>query len=150
MNSSFLEFAKLFNQLLIFLGKHVVVVFSLLVLVFAFFISRRTFIFKKNAIRVEGVCIGNDQTISNDGNRMYCGLYEYIDPSDGSKRVLRTSVSTSSPQGVVGEKRWILYNKDGPIAARFDSFWELWAGQVIIIVFVLLMFVFIFFANLDF
>ena len=145
MNSLLLEFATLFNQILIFLERHAVEAFLLVVLFLTFFISKRTLNFKKNAIRVEGTCTGNEQTVSNDGGRMYRGLYEYIDPSDGSKKVLRTSVSSSSPQDVVGGKRWILYNKDGPIAARFDSFWELWTGQVIFIIFVLVTFVFIYF-----
>lgn len=144
MNGQLFDSEDIVIQVIHFLERNVGAGIFLLLLLVTILSLRRTYVFKKGAVRIEGVFSGNEEIISRDGDRMYKGLYEYIDPDDGSKRILRTSISISSPKGFSGEKRWVLYNKKGPIVAQFDSALELWILPVIAGIFALVTLVSIF------
>jgi hypothetical protein len=90
----------------------------------------RSAIFLRTAQPAEGTIIELLERESDEGGTTFAPVYTFVDASGHTNRII-SSVSSSPPIGLVGDKIRVLYNPKNPSTARINRFFDLWGISAI-------------------
>jgi len=97
----------------------------LLGVVFAAFMLWRTVSLLRVAAKASGVVVEEVRRSSQDGGTSYAPRVRFH-ARDGKAVDFVSSISSSPPRYVVGDRVSVIYDPANPSRARINSFWDLW------------------------